>query len=167
MELPDWCAFHFPSEPRRPVSHNPSPKSQRHRSRWRRSGPSSPGAHASHRDLDQQASGPPATPQRDRQEAWDIFGYLVPTYLWVYTHKVYVSVTSLSLTVITIVTRLTWQQALTHLCKEAHPGWLSDVRVSKDYATPGLHPYYEACHYNIYFYCHAFGPDPHFRDVRT
>lgn len=68
-ELPEWCSFHFPSEPWRPLSHNPSPKAQRHRSRRRRSGPPSPGAHTSRRDMDLQALGQPVTPRRPHQDA--------------------------------------------------------------------------------------------------
>lgn len=61
-DLTDWCAFHFPTEPWSLVSHNPSPKAQRQRSRRRRLDPYSPGIHVSHRDMNQHGPGPSATP---------------------------------------------------------------------------------------------------------
>lgn len=47
IELPDWYAQFFPAEPWLPVSLNPSPKAQRHRTRRRRGDLASPSARAS------------------------------------------------------------------------------------------------------------------------
>lgn len=56
IDLPEWYAYYFPTEPwkhnpDRTVSHNPSPKAQRQRSRCRRLDPISPMDHPSRRDL--------------------------------------------------------------------------------------------------------------------
>lgn len=73
MDLPDWCAFHFPTEPWRPVSHNPSLKAQRQRSRRQRQDPSTPSVHVSRRDLNYHSPGSTTTPCRDCLEAGGSF----------------------------------------------------------------------------------------------
>lgn len=71
VELPEWYAAFFPSEPWLPVSLHPSPKAQRHRSRRYRADQPNLGNHTSRRDQHQRSPGSPSTPsrRRDRMDA--------------------------------------------------------------------------------------------------
>lgn len=70
IELLEWYAFYFPSEPEWcQVSPNPSPKAQRQGSRRHRLDPISPEPRSTRRNLNQRSPEASGTPHRDRPEA--------------------------------------------------------------------------------------------------